>query len=127
MRTPKLIKLAAALGIALLAACDGDGGTGICPAEVVPALRVTVVDDETGADLSLTARGWWIHEEYADDLIGSVTGGPLHAFGPPGRYAVIVEHEGYQSWGRDNIRVTAGACGPRTLDITARLEPSPLD
>ena len=125
MRIP-LLRPGAALALALLAACD-DSGTGVCPGVVVPALEVTVVDAASGADLTRTARGVWVSGSYADDLFGSDIGGPLYAYGPAGRYSVIVQHAGYEAWGRDDIRVLPGECGPRTVRITARLEDSPLD
>lgn len=121
MRSLRLLRPAAALVLALLAACEEDG-TGVCPAVVVPSLEVTVLDDETGTDLTRTARGWWISDAYSDELFGSDIGGPLFAYGPPGRYSVIVQHEGYATWGRDDIRVLPGECGPRTVRLTVRLE-----
>jgi hypothetical protein len=121
MRAAKRIRLVPAL--ALLAACEEDG-TGICPAVVVPALEVTVVDDGSGANVSDAARGWWISGEQSRSLEGSPLGGPLLAYGPAGRYALIVQHAGYQTWGRDDIRVVPGECGPQTVQVIARLVPA---
>jgi hypothetical protein len=123
MRIPHLA-LPAALAAALLAACDGDEPTRACPAVLVPALEVTVVDAEDDSELTLGAHGWWVSSDYTDELVGSAFGGPLFAYGPAGRYGVIVQREGYQTWGRDDIRVAAGRCGPRTVEIVARLEPN---
>lgn len=123
MHIPRLA-LSAVLAAALLSACDGEP-TGACLAVVVPALEVTVVDAEDGTELSLTARGWWVSGDYTDELVGSALGGPLYAYGPEGRYGVIIQHEGYQTWGRDDIHVAQGRCGPRTVQVEARLEPNP--
>jgi hypothetical protein len=116
--------------LALLAACDGDNGTGPCPATdvqtlvAVPSLQVTVVDSASGTDLTRTAQGWFVSAGRTDELAGSALGGPLYGYGPAGRYSVIVQHEGYRTWGRDDIRVRAGECGPITEEITVRMAPA---
>ena len=117
------LRFVPALALALLAACD-DPTQAVCPAVVVPSLEVTVVDDATGTDLTQTARGWWITGDASDALLRTGPGNPLQAYGPAGRYALIVQHDGYRTWGRDDIRVIAGECGPRTVEILARLTPA---
>jgi hypothetical protein len=110
--------------LALLAACDGDFLTGeaICPAVVVPSLEVEVVDAGTGANLVPGATGTWATGRESGTL-GDVdfSSRYLTAFGPAGRYSVMVQHPGYAVWGRDDVQVSGGTCGPRTVRLRAAL------
>lgn len=124
MRAPGFLGLVPAL--ALLAACD-DVGTGtVCPAVPVPAVRVVVVDGATDVDLGRSATGWWVSGENRGVLEKNFLEAKidLMAFGPAGRYSVIVQHPGYATWGRDGIRVREGACGPQTVTVLAELDAS---
>ena len=120
MRAACFLRLVPAL--ALLAGCD-DTGTGVCPAEVVPAVRVVVVDGATDVDLGRSATGYWVSGERRGLLEKNFLEAEidLMAFGPAGRYSVIVQHPGYATWGRDDIRVRAGNCGPQTVTVLAEL------
>lgn len=124
MRVPGFLGLVPAL--ALLAACD-DVGTGtVCPAEPLPAVRVVVVDGATDVDLGRSATGWWVAGENRGVLEKNFLEAKidLMAFGQAGRYSVIVQHPGYGTWGRDDIRVREGACGPQTVTVLAELDAS---
>lgn len=117
-------RLRLAPALALLAACDGDFLTGeaICPAVVVPSLRVEVVDAVTGANLVPGATGSWVTGKESGTL-GDVelTSQYLTVFGPAGRYRVTVQHAGYAGWSRDDVQVSRGACGPETVRLRAAL------
>ena len=121
-----------------LAACEGDPVTvcslpsnelaNVAPAPSAPldlsvaplALRVTVLDAATGQDLSPGATGAWVSGAMADSLYHVEPSG-LQALGPSGRYSVVVQHAGYVTWGRDDVQVRAGECGPIMEEVTARL------
>lgn len=121
-RSARLLALAPAL--ALLSACDGlpTGGSRVCPAVVVPSLEVEVVDAATGANLAGDAEGWWVTGDQAGPLMDlHVPSRFLTAYGPAGRYGVIVQHAGYAPWGRDDVRVERGECGPKTVSLRAEL------
>jgi hypothetical protein len=109
--------------LALLAGCDlGLMDSGICPAIVVPSLHVEVVDAATGANLVAGATGTWVTGSESGALEDQERSGQrLTAFGPAGRYGVVVQHAGYAAWGRDNVRVNRGRCGPETVTLRAAL------
>jgi hypothetical protein len=121
MRAARLLCLVPAF--MLLAGCDDTGTSPICPAVVVPAVRVVVVDGATDVDLGRSATGWWVSGERRGVLEKSYLESKidLKAYGPAGRYSVIVHHPGYRTWGRDDIRVRAGNCGPQTVTVLAEL------
>lgn len=111
-----------ALLLALAAACDVEPPTDcptFLPIAPTPSLEVSVVDSVTGHSLLPGARGRWILGTATDSLY--YWGETLAGFGPAGRYAVVVEAPGYQSWARGDIRVRRGECGPVTEQVTARL------
>jgi hypothetical protein len=121
MRAARLLRLVPAL--AVLAGC-GDTGTDTppCPPVVLPSLQVRVVDAATGASLSAGAGGSWVSGRYTGVLEPSpVPESDLIVYGPAGRYSLIVTHPGYQIWGRDDIQVLAGQCGPQTVLVRAEL------
>ena len=109
--------------LALLAACDGLAtGSPVCPGVVVPSLEVEVVDAATGANLAGDAEGWWVTGTEAGPLEDHyVPSRLLTGYGPAGRYSVIVQHPGYAVWGRDDVRVARGECGPETVTLRAEL------
>jgi hypothetical protein len=84
------------------------------------AVWVTVVDSATGVDLSAGASGTYVRGEIADSLRHDFTG-LLTAYGPSGRYSLVVQHPGYAPWGSDEVRVPADQCGPEKQEVTARL------
>ena len=116
------MRAAAAAAALVFAGCD-DPGTGVvCPAVVTPSLKLQVVDAGTGANLVPGASAAWVSGRDAGPFVGN---DPLQttvvAYGPAGRYSVIVQHPGYAPWGRDDVRVAAGACGPRTVSLRAEM------
>jgi hypothetical protein len=109
--------------LALLGACDPDVAR-VCPAEVRPALQVAVVDAATGANLAAGAVGWWVTGSFAgalDDTDPTSPDNALTAYGPAGRYSLIVQHPGYRPWGRDDIRVNRGECSVRTVQLRVEM------
>lgn len=86
-----------------------------------PAVWVTVVDSATGHNLSDGATGSYVSGAVADSLRHHVPT-TLVAYGPAGRYSVVVQHPGYATWGRDDLRVSTGECGELdAAQVTARL------
>lgn len=115
--------------LALLAGCEGVGtGTNVCPAMPAPSLLVEVVDAASGTSLNAGASGWWISGDYRGRLERNVIepSQELAAFGPSGRYSLIVQHAGYAVWGRDDLRVRRGECGPHTLRVRVELSANHL-
>lgn len=123
-----------ALALAIAASSCGIVDYGVeCTANFVFGLRVTVVDSAAGAppdSASMVARsGSFV------DSVGPRRPVQLVANEPPvlvlpsageraGTYDVVVHSPGYQDWTRNNIRVTAGRCHVRPVDLLARLHPS---
>lgn len=121
MRRARFLLLPA---LALLAACDGDFLTGeaICPAVLAASLEVEVVDAGTGANLASGASGAWVTGRESGTLGGVDRPTQyLTVFGPAGRYSVMVQHPGYAVWGRDDVQVNRGTCGPQTVRLRAEL------
>ena len=136
--TPVLPLLALALAACedSVVACDQPGnlrasaqlapGTGPRRlSEVAPvAVRVTVVDSVTGTNLSAGATGSYVIGTLADSLRHDFNS-LLVAYGPSGRYTLVVQHAGYAAWGRDDVHVAADQCGLETLELTARMQRLP--
>jgi hypothetical protein len=90
---------------------------------VAPAVRVTVVDAATGRNVSGGATGSYVSGTVADSLRHHFPT-MLVAYGPAGRYSLVVQHPGYATWGRDDVRVSTGECGELdSAEVTARLQP----
>jgi hypothetical protein len=119
-RAARLLGLVPAL--ALLAGCDTllTGGTA-CPMWIPPSLQVEVVDAVSGANLAPGAEGWWVRDDFTGRLEGDGSQGYLIAHGGVGRHSVIVQHPGYAAWGRDDIRVRRGECGPVMVTVRAEM------
>lgn len=112
--------------LAGLAGCGDDPAAVTCPDILRPSLRVEVVDSATGARRTNNARGWWISGDRAGTLDrDAFQAAALLAYGPSGSYSLIIQANGYQSWGRDDLRVEGDECGPRTLEVRAALTPLP--
>jgi hypothetical protein len=109
--------------LALLAACDDTGTNTVCPALPGPAVRVVVVDSATSVDLGRSATGWWVSGERSGVLEKNFLQAEIDllAYGPAGRYSIIVQEPGYQTWGRSDVRVREGECGPETVVLRAEL------
>lgn len=92
-----------------------------CPAKMMPALEVSVVDAQTSEPvdnpLVVTTTG-----SRVDTLltVGSRATGPLEV---SGIFRITVEKVGYITWEVDGVEVEAGDCGPEMVSLTARLRP----
>lgn len=109
--------------LALLAGCDDPAGSHVCPAYIPPSLVIQVVDAATDQVLNAGATGTWVSGRFA----GTLERQPdfpeqdFIVYGPAGRYSVVVQHAGYQPWGRDDIRVAAGECGAETEQVLVEM------
>ncbi|HEX6913153.1 MAG TPA: hypothetical protein VF142_22270, partial [Longimicrobium sp.] len=105
--------------LVLTAACDDTGTGTVCPGIPVPAVRVVVVDSATSVDLGRSATGWWVVGERRGVLEKNFLQAEIDllAYGPAGRYSIIVQQEGYLTWGRNDVRVRDGECGPQTVTL----------
>ncbi len=110
-------------GLVLLAACEDTGTGTVCSGVPVPAVRVVVVDAATDVDLGRSATGWWVSGERRGLLEKNFLQAEIDllAYGPAGTYSIIVQQEGYRIWGRDDVRVRDGQCGPETVILRAEL------
>ena len=129
--------LLAPLALAL-ASCNGEQPT-VCmlPASspspsatsslpvIFPSVLVSVQDSVTGVDLAPASSGAFVVGTYADSLRHGGPGAELAAYGPSGRYTLVVQHAGYAIWGTDQVRVTGGDCSVETQRITAKLQRLP--
>lgn len=116
------MRLAIAAAGLVFAGCEDTGTGAICPDVAVPSIELQVVDAATGANLVPGMAAGWVSGQTAGPFVGSdPLGTEVVAYGPPGRYSVIVQHPGYVAWGRDDIRVAPGTCGPRTVSLRAAM------
>lgn len=119
---PKPLALLAA-ATATLAGCGNPFE--ICTTEAVPALSVTVVDSIAGANLAPEALVWASDGAFVDTLQAFVEGVPyVGAFERAGRYTVVAELEGFETWSRENVLVEDDGCHVATREVTARLAPA---
>ncbi|MEM1042010.1 MAG: carboxypeptidase-like regulatory domain-containing protein [Bacteroidota bacterium] len=113
----------------LVAGCDAVIGDPICTGEFVPGLRVSVRDADTGEPAAFEALGIARDAGFADTL-GTYDEVPpepgdldlLGAWERAGRYDVTISKAGYQTWRRENVRVTEDECHVRTVELEALLE-----
>lgn len=119
-----------------LAACDGEESPVVCALPSVSttgsgpartsiaapaAVLVAVQDSASGTNLAPGAEGAYVVGTFADSLRHGFDG-RLEAWGPAGRYALVVQYPGYATWGMDDVQVPDGGCGPRTVTLTARMQ-----
>jgi hypothetical protein len=107
----------------LASAAPAPGGPSELSLPAPIAVWVTVVDSATGQDLSAGATGAFVTRSngtFADSLRHDFMG-RLTAYGPAGRYTLVVQHPGYGVWGTDDVRVRQDECGLETQELTARL------
>ena len=119
----RLARLIAVLLVAPLASCVDLPVS--CPTDPKPTMRIEVLDASTGEPLTGstgTIRDGGYVEEMATQP-GSNYLGAGGASGRPGTYDVTIQREGYETWTRDDVHVSANQCGTRTVDLVARLEP----
>lgn len=110
--------------LALLAGCTDVTGSYTCPDWIPPSLEIRVVDAATEQVLNAGVTGTWVSGRFAGTLERepNYPEQDIFVFGPAGRYGVVVQHAGYQPWGRDDIQVATHQCGLRTEQVVARLE-----
>ena len=120
MRLARLI--AVLFAAAPLAACDLPVA---CPTDPKPTMRIEVLDASTGSPL-MGSTGTVRDGDYVEEMSTLQGSNYLSAgdvSGRPGTYDVTVQREGYETWSRDDVRVSANQCGTRTVELVARLEP----
>ena len=105
----------------VLASLQPSGGPARLSQAAPVAVWVSVVDSVTGADLTAGASGTFVTRTFADSLRHDYPT-LLTAYGPAGRYSVMVQHPGYATWGTDDVRVEPDECGLETAQVVARLQ-----
>ena len=127
MRTPPLLPVvfvSAAFGVA---GCDYPTA---CLMNIEPAIEVEVRDAATGGPAATGARGTVTDGDFVDSLRLSRRDDSgwfsmRAADERPGTYDVRLENPSYKTWERSGVRVRDGECHVRTVQLEARLEPSP--
>lgn len=113
----------ALLGFALLG-CDFGNPT--CTAEAVPGLVIEVRDADAGELTADDVLGIARDGSFVDTLeVFALAPDMLELYGAverSGRYDITISKPGYQTWQRDNVRVTADECHVRTVELEVRLE-----
>lgn len=120
----KSIRVLAFTTLLFTAGCDATEMV-FCTTEARAGINVTVVDASSGIALAsgstLTLReGEWV--ETIVDAIGNALPG---AWERAGTYDVTVARDGYQTWTRQGVTVTADECHVIPVTITASLEAVP--
>jgi hypothetical protein len=92
---------------------------------------IAVQDSVTGAWIAggttVVARDG-SYRDSVTNVIGTAAWDALSiavAEGRAGIYDVTVRRAGYADWHRNGIRVSADDCGPRAVEVVARLQPKP--
>lgn len=121
LAAPLLALALAGCGEDPVVSCDiPDAGSSQLTATPFSVL-VTVVDSVTGNNIAANATGAFVTGTYADSLRHDFPT-LLAAYGPPGRYSLVVQHFGYVSWGVRDVQVRMGECGLEPATVTARLQ-----
>ena len=114
------------LAAVLLSACNTRALLA-CPGRPAPALNVTVVEAGTGRYLAAGATVVAVDGSFRETLGPGdyAPGGELAsragAVGRPGRYEVLVTHEGHADFST-TVRAASDACGVVTAAVRAVLE-----
>lgn len=116
--------LLAVLPLLALAACELSDPV-VCPAIVPQAFHVMAQDSVSGANVlpgaSVVARdGAYSDPVVAPPIVSAVAVGGSR----PGTYTVTVRQAGYQPWSQSGLKVEDGACGVRTVEVLAHLQPA---
>ena len=126
------LRFPALLLVLVTGACDVlDSSPVVCTRELRFGLIVTVEDSVTGAPAAADARLVARDGAYADTVIG-----PSPATDPnaltlfavperPGTYELTVSKNGFLTWQRSRVIVTADECHVRPVAVTARLRHAP--
>lgn len=95
----------------------------LCSMEALPALRVHVVDAETGKSLLMQSTIRIQDGDYADSATPTepAISAVNLAYERSGNYKVQVERTGYHPWKQENIRVRKGECHVQTIELEAKL------
>lgn len=120
--------------------CELITGSTMCTTGLEPAVLVEVLDSTTlepvrggvrviardgaladTADTTDPVEFWLPRGADRDTVVFSPIG---VAYERPGTYDVAVEAPGFETWERTGVRVASGACGPETVELTARLRPT---
>lgn len=128
----RAVRASVALTLLGVSGCQWPFSPGACTTEARPGLRIAVLDSATGASL-VPARVVASAGVYADTAVVITGSAPTAATDAtyglaherPGVYSVTVERAGFRPWHRDGIRVRAGECHVRTVEMTARLQQIP--
>ena len=115
--------LFAVLPLLALAACELSDPV-VCPAIVPQAFHVSA-QDSSGANVlpgaSVVARDG----AHADSVVAPPAVTVMGVGGDrPGTYTVTVRQAGYQLWSQSGLKVRDGACGVRTVELLAHLQPA---
>lgn len=118
------------LALVMLAAGCDTAESVVCTREARPAIVIRIVDAATGEPAADDAVGVAQDGAYADTL----TAGEIDAEGRtrtiqgaderPGRYDVVVQKAGYETWRQGGVVVREGECHVRTAELEARLQPA---
>ncbi|MBW3535939.1 MAG: carboxypeptidase-like regulatory domain-containing protein [Gemmatimonadetes bacterium] len=112
----------------LLGACDGPGVGVACTGILVSGIQLTVVDAASGLppdapEVAAVA----IDGDYAHGRVApreAVAAGPIGLVEDrAGTYDVEVAAVGYETWRREDVRITADECHVRPVALEAALEP----
>lgn len=109
-----------AAGLLLLGGCGIVGP--VCTTEVVPAVRVAVVDSVS--EEAVLDPLVWVRDGAFQDTLEVFDGTAYGAYERAGTYEVHVEHDSYAPWLRTGVTVTEGECHVITRELTARLQAS---
>ena len=123
-----LLMILLALG---LCACDSDDAI-TCTCDMVPAIRIEVLDATTMRPAACDATGYLIDGSYVEEIESwfdchadaSDPNDRLEgALERPGIYTVVIEKTGYKPWARSGILVLEDRCHVITVQLRVLLEP----
>jgi len=119
MNTHKVLLILAASAVI---ACNRPTET-VCPANLPPAMLLTVVDSVSGlpptapSTIAATSQGVPVPIEPTDDNKYTI------GFGRSGTFSVSAKTPGYTDWSASGIVVPSNSCGmPITVNLVARLQ-----
>jgi hypothetical protein len=111
-------------GLAILApALEGCSSVTSCDASMVPAIRLAVIDEKTGATLIGESTIVWAGPNVVRDSVRVVLAsgaGPVSVGFQAGAYSLMVIHAGYADW-HGSIMVSGDRCKPQTASIAANM------
>ena len=118
--------------IVMLSACKeettSDGDTIVCTASIDPAIRIQVLDKETGFAISCGAKAVISEGDFSEEVenpAGENCNDSQMLIGADersGTYDLMVSKEGYLDWYATNIQVSANLCHVNTVTVQAYME-----